>query len=185
MGLHLKHIHYGKTDLGDSKIVGMTFPYSLATITAWIPVIPYMGIAHADLALEVPMAGKGILITVGEAGSGKGTLVATVFNGFVKVNSTEEKTGDGNIHIHDIKLPAHGMHAYEVTVEARAGPPPVFRHEQPVSCIPPAMADGTEFPWIETIDKVDSRFTADTYLHTYVGSGGCIIQEIGFDRHFL
>jgi len=185
VGLHLKHIHYGKANLGDAEIIGMAVPDFLAAVATGILVIPDMGIPHADFPFEVPVARKRVLVAIGETRACKRALVAVVPGCLIELYAAEEKTGHRDIDVGNVELTPHGMHAYEVAVEARASPPPVFRHEHPMLGIPLAMAVGTEFPRVYAIDKVDSGFPPHADLYAEVRSGGCIVKKICFYRHLL
>lgn len=89
----------------------MAIPYLATTIATGILIIPYVGIAKADLPLKVPMAGEGQLIAISETGSGERALITAVFHGLAEVDTAKEETGDGNVDVGNVELPGHGVHS--------------------------------------------------------------------------
>lgn len=76
-----------------------------------------MCVSGSDFCLYVPMTRKEKLITIGQSGSGKFTLIAAVFYGFGKVDTFEETARYGKRYVGYVHLSTHGMHAEEMPVE--------------------------------------------------------------------
>lgn len=73
------------------------------------------------------------------------------------------------------------MGAEEVAVEAGAGPPPVFGHEDPVPGKAFAMRFGTETPGIQPVNEVYGGFASDSDLDAEVGGSGGVVKKVCLD----
>lgn len=77
-----------------------------------------MGIPYSYFRLKVPMIGNGVLIAIGEAPTGKPTLITGTRIYFTKVNPTEESSGKRKVDIGNVELTTHSVDTEKMSVKA-------------------------------------------------------------------
>ena len=140
-------------------------------------------VSDTDLGLKVPVATENPLVTVGETAADVITLVAAVADLAGQIVTAEEKSGNRKVDVGCVVLASHGMNTDEVTVEARAGPPAVLGHEQPVLCLSHTVRIAVEAPCVESVDQIDCGAGADTDLQPEVRGRGRVVEQICLYRY--